>query len=137
MCLLDIFWKLLIIACILLPLFYALYYFGIMTTRAGASWLHTGISLPPRWEGCSAGTTGFMRRNFVIFKKYRKLSIETETNSGAIECEVRGADGSPLSPASGSYGRDASFLIDVSPCKRCMVTLKMTQFHGRFRITLQ
>lgn len=134
---LGIFWKLLILACVLTPLIYALYYFGFLITRAGVSWFRADLSLPTRWEGSTGGTTGFMRRNFAVFRKYRKLSIKTETNSGAIECEVRGPDGSPLSPASGFYGRDASFLIDVSAYKRCTVTLRMEQFHGRFCITLQ
>lgn len=130
-------WTVLVMACILLPLIYALYYFGILVTRATASWLHADLSLPTRWEGSTLGTTGLMRRNFAVFRQYRQLSIETETNSGVIECEVRGPDGSLLSPASGFFGRDASCLIDVSQYRRCAVTLKMEQFNGRYRITLQ
>lgn len=123
----DIFRTLLTLACILLPLFYALYYFGILVTKAGISLFRADISLPARWEGNTTETTGFMRRNFAVFKKRRQLSIETETNSGAIECEVKGPDGSTLPPVSGTYGRDASFLIDVSPYRRCTVTLRMRQ----------
>ena len=130
-------WTFLIIACVLLPLFYFLYYFGILVTRATASMFRTELSLPTRWEGNTAGTTGLMRRNFAVFQRYQHLSIETETNSGTIKCEVRGPDGSPLSPVSGTYGRDASFLIDVSQYRRCAVTIKMEQFAGHFRITLQ
>ena len=130
-------WTVLVIACILLPLLYVLYYFGILVTRATASWLRTDLSLPTRWEGRTLGTTGFMRRNFVVFRQYQQLSIETETDSGAIQCEARGPDGALLSPVSGAYGRDASYLIDVSQYRRCAVTLKMDQFNGRFRITLQ
>lgn len=130
-------WTFLIVACILPPLFYALYYFGFLVTRATVSRIRADLSLPTRWEGSTLGTTGMMRRNFVVFKQYQQLSIETETNSGAIECEVRGPDGSFLSPASGSYGRGASFLVDVSQYRRCAVTLKMEQFAGHFRITLQ
>ena len=131
------FWTVLVIACILFPLIYVLNYFGILVTRATASWLRTDISLPTRWEGSTLGTTGLMRRNFAVLQRYRQLSIETETSSGAIEFEVRGPDGSLLSPASGSYGRDAAFLVDVSRYRRCAVTLKMEQFAGHFRITLQ
>lgn len=131
------FWIILVIACVLLPLVYVLYYFGIFVTSATASWFHGDVSLPTRWEGSILGTTGFMRRNFAVFRRYQYLSIETETISGSIECEVRGPDGSLLSPVSGSYGRDASFLIDVSQYRRCAVTLKMEQFAGHFRITLQ
>ena len=130
-------WTFLIIACILLPLLYVLYYFGILVTRATASLFHAGLSLPTRWEGRTLGTSGLMRRNFAVFKRHQHLSIETETDSGSIECEVRGPDGSLLSPASGSFGRDASYLIDVNQYRRCAVTLKMDQFNGRFRITLQ
>ena len=130
-------WTVLVIACILLPLVYALYYFGILVTRATASWLRADLSLPTRWEGSTLGTTGFMRRNFAVFKQYKQLSIETATNSGAIECEVRGPDGSLLSPVSGSFGRDTSCLIDVSQYRHCAVTLKMEQFAGHFRVTLQ
>ena len=133
----DHFWKLLIIACILLPLVYALYYFGIIGTRVTASWFHSEISLPTRWEGSSAGTSGYMRRRFAKFRKYQQLSIETETSLGAIECEVNGSDGSALPPVSASYGQDVSSLVDVSQYKHCTVTLRMKQFHGRFRITLQ
>ena len=130
-------WTFLIIACVLPPLFYALYYFGFLVTRATASWLRADLSLPARWEGSTLGTTGLMRRNFAVFRRYQYLSIETETDSGSIECEVMGPDGSLLSPASGSYGRDASFLIDVSQFRRCSVTLKLEQFNGRYRVTLQ
>ena len=130
-------WAALTIACILLPLFYVLNYFGILVTRATASWLRAELSLPTRWEGSTLGTTGFLRRNFAVFQRYQHLSIETETSSGSIECEVKGADGSLLPPVSGSYGRDASFLIDVGRHRRCAVTLKMEQFAGHFRITLQ
>ena len=130
-------WIVLVIVCILLPLIYALYYYGILITRVTASWFRSDVSLPTRWEGNILGTTGFMSRNFAVFKRCQQLSIETETNSGVIECEVRGPDGARLSPASGSYGRDASYLIDVSQYRRCAVTLKMKQFNGRFRITLE
>ena len=130
-------WAVLIAACVLLPLIYALYYFGLLITRVTASWFHGDVSLPTRWEGSILGTTGFMRRNFAVFQRYQHLSVETETNSGAIECEVKGPDGSLLSPVSGSYGRDASYLIDVSQYRRCSVTLKMERFDGHFRITLQ
>ena len=130
-------WTVLVLACVLVPLIYALYYFGILVTRATASWFRADLSLPTRWEGNTLGTTGLMRRNFAVFQQYQQLSIETETNSGAIDCEVKGPDGALLSPASGSYGRDVSFLIDVSRYRRCSVTLKMEQFCGRFRITLQ
>lgn len=130
-------WTVLILACILLPLFYLLYYFGILVTRATASWFRADLSLPTRWEGHTLGTTGLIRRNFVVFKQYHQLSVETETDAGAIECEVTGQDGSLLSPVSGTYGRDASSLIDVSRCRRCAVTLRMKQFSGRFRIALQ
>ena len=127
----------LMLAVILIPLFYALYYFGILGTRVTASWFCADISLPTRWEGSHGGTSGFMRRRFAVFKKYRQLSVETETNSGTIECEVKGPDGSLLSPASGAYGRNASYLVDVSQYKRCTITLRMKHFNGRFRIILQ
>lgn len=130
-------WRALIIACILLPLIYALNYFGILVTRVTASWFRADLSLPTRWEGRTLGTTGLIRRNFFVFKQYQQLSVETETDSGAVECEVRGPDSSLLSPVSGTYGRNASLLIDVSRYRRCAVTLKMERFSGRFRITLQ
>ena len=130
-------WTVLVLACVLVPLIYALYYYGILITRVTASWFRADFSFPTRWEGSILGTTGFMRRNFAVFRRYQYLSVETETNSGAIECEVRGPDGSILSPSSGSYGRDASYLIDVSQYRRCSVMLKMEQFAGHFRITLQ
>ena len=131
------FWIILVIVCVLLPLIYVLYYFGILVTSATASWFRGNVSFPTRWEGRTAGTTGYMRRNFAVFRRYQHLSIETGTNSGAIECEVRGPDGSLLSPVSGAYGRNASFLIDVSQYRRCAVTLKMEQFCGHFHIALQ
>ena len=130
-------WTVLVIVCILLPMFYFLNYFGILVTKATASWFRADLSLPTRWEGSTLGTTGMMCRNFAVFRRYQYLSVETETNSGAIECEVRGPDGSILSPSSGSYGRDASYLIDVSLYRRCSVMMKMEQFAGHFRITLQ
>ena len=131
------FWIIPVIACVLLPLIYALYYFGILVTRVSASWFRADLSLPTRWEGNTLGTTGLMRRNFAVFRHYQYLSIEAETSSGSIECEVRGPDGTLLSPASGSYGRNASFLVEVSQYRRCAVALKMEQFVGHFRITLQ
>lgn len=115
----------------------ALSYFGIAVTRIGFGWLIADFSFPSRWEGKLQGSSGLMRRNFVVFKKYSRLSIEIETASGSIDFEVKGSDGSPLPPSSGSYGRDADISIDVSAFKRCSVTLSMNQFNGRFCITLQ
>lgn len=121
----------------LIPLFYALYYFGFLVTRATASWFRADLSLPTRWEGKSAGTTGLMRRNFVVFKRYSKLSIEIEAASGAMDFEVRGPDGSTLPPDSGTYGQSTSVRLDLSGVRRCSVTLRMEQFHGSFHISLQ
>lgn len=121
----------------LIPLFFVLYHLGFLITRVTASWFHAYLSLPTRWEGKSAGMTGLMRRNFVIFKKYRSLAIEIETNSGSLDFEVRALDGSTLPPVSGIYGRDTSVLIDVGGLKRCSVTLKMEHFNGQFHIALQ
>lgn len=127
----------LIVLAIVLPLIGALYYFGIAVTRFGADWFRADVSLPTRWDGQRDGSIGFLRRNFVIFKKYSVLAIDIETNSGALDFEVKGPDGSILSPASGVYGRDASVLVDVSRFKRCSVTLRMDHFHGKFHISLQ
>ena len=121
----------------LIPLFYVLYYFGILVTRATASWFRADLSLPTRWEGKSAGTTGLMRRNFAVFRKYSALAVEYETSSGSIQVEVKAPDGSVLSPASGVYGQEGSILIDVSQLRRCAVTLRMERFQGSFRIALQ
>jgi len=130
-------WIFLFFACIPVPLLYTLYYFGILIIKATATWFSAGLSLPTCWEGYSTETSGFMRRNFAVFKKYHTLTIEVETNSGTLDCVVKGPDGSILSPASGSYGRDASVFIDVSRLKRCFVTLQMNHFNGKFRIALQ
>ena len=131
------FWTFLIIAWALIPLLYALYYLGFMVTRATASSFRADLSLPTRWDGHTTGTSGFMRRNFAIFKKYSALSVEVEINSGLLNFEVRAPDGSILSPATGSCGRNASVLIDVSRLRRCSVTLRMDHFNGKFRIALQ
>lgn len=133
----GILWKLLIIPCILVLVIYALYYFGILVIRTGASWFRADISLPTRWEGKSAGTTGFQQRNFVFFRSCSALSIDIETVSGTLEFEVKAPDGSPLSPASGVFGRDVRVLFDIEPYNRCTVALKMLQFNGHFRVTLQ
>lgn len=133
----GVFWNLLVIICILVPVIYALYYFGFLVTRAGASWFRADISLPIRWEGKTAGTTGFQRRNFAVFRGYSVLAVEVETDSGALEFEVKTPDGSILSPASGVYGRDARVLFDVGQYRHCAVMLNMVQFSGHFRITLQ
>lgn len=127
----------LILAVTLIFLCCILYYFGFFVTQAGFSIFRASYSLPARWEGKISETTGFMRRNFVIFRKYSALSFETETASGSIELELREPGGSLLSPASGTYGRDSSILFDVSQLKRCSVTLRMDHFSGTFRIALQ
>lgn len=131
------FWTFLAVACVLIPLFYSLYYFGFAVTQAGIKCFGATYSLPLHWEGRIAGMSGFMRRNFVIFRKYNALAIEIETNSGSLDFEVKAPDGFTLSPASGIYGRDASVLIDVSELKRCSVTLRMSHFNGKFRVALQ
>ena len=130
-------WIVLAASCALILLFYALYYFGFAVTQAGIKCFGATLSLPIRWEGTVAGMSGFMRRNFAIFRKYSALSVEIETNSGLLDFEVKAPDGSTLSPASGAYGRDGSFLIDVSQFRRCSVTLRMDHFNGKFRIALQ
>lgn len=127
----------LILAVIFVPLVLILYYLGFGVTQAGVFILHASYSLPTRWEGKIKDTTGFMRRNFVVFKKYSALAVEVETASGTLEFEVKASDGSPLSPVSGRYGRDVSLLIDVSQIRRCSVALRMDHFSGSFRITLQ
>lgn len=127
----------LIAAVVLIPVFYALWYFGIAVTRAGFSWFHAGYSLPARWEGTLSDASGLMGRNFVVFRKYSALSIEIETNSGAMQFQVKTSDGRVLSPASGSYGADARVLFDLSAVRRCRVQLQAAGFSGAFRITLQ
>lgn len=127
----------LILLLITIPPLCILYYFGIATTRTACGLFIGGFSSPAHWDGKLLGASGLMRRNFVIFKQYSALAIQTETNSGTLEFEVTGPDGSILSPASRAYGRDASALIDVSSLKRCSVTLRMYQFNGAFHIMLQ
>lgn len=132
-------WKIwLIVAAILVPLCYILYYFGIgFTSSAGFAVFRASYSLPTRWTGKLMDSSGYMRRNFVVFQKYSALSIEVETDSGALDFEVKGPDGSTLSPASGAYGRDSSFVIDLSRVKRCSITLRTDHFCGAFHIALQ
>lgn len=127
----------LILLLILLFLIGILYYFGIITTRAGGGWLIADFSFPTRWEGKLQGSSGFFRRNFVIFRKYSMLAVEIETSSGALDFEITAPDGSVLSPVSGVYGQNADILIDVSRLKRCSVTLRTDQFNGQFHIALQ
>lgn len=128
----------LVLALVFIPLVLILYHFGFgVTTRAGIFVLNASCSLPTRWEGRLSGATGYMRRNFAVFKRYSKLCLEYESASGSMEFEVKAPDGSVLSPTSGAYGRDAAFLIDVSRIRRCSVALHMDHFSGSFRITLQ
>lgn len=130
------FYIVLILLLSFLLLMSGLYYLGIAITRIGCGCFFD-FSFPSRWEGRLQGTSGLMRRNFVIFKNYSKLLIEIETNSGTIDFDVRGSDGSSLPPASAAYGRDLSVLIDVSRFKRCSVALRMQHFNGEFHIALQ
>ena len=116
---------------------FTLYYFGIIVTRVKSGWFCADISLPTRWAGSFAGTSGFMRRNFAISKKYRQLSIEIDTNSGIIEFEVKGTNASTLSPISGAYGQGSQVLINVNGLKSCSVALRMDHFNGSFCITLK
>ena len=127
----------LILTVIFVPLILILYYFGFGVTKAGVFILNASYSLPARWKGTLSEASGYMRRNFVVFKRYSTLCVEGETASGALEFEVKGPDGSALSPASGSYRQDASLLFDVGRFKRCTVTLRMDHFSGKFRIALQ
>ena len=132
-------WKIIsVIAVILVLLGCLLYYFGIgFTSRACVSVFRANYSVPTRWEGKFLDTTGYVRRNFVIFKKYSKLLVEVETTSGTLDFKAKGPDGSILSPSSGVYGWNTSVLIDVSQIKRCSVMLKMDHFNGNFHIALQ
>lgn len=127
----------LILAVIFIPLVLILYYFGFGVTKAGIFILNASYSLPTRWEGKFSDAGGFMRRNFVIFKRYSALAVGIETASGSIEVEIMAPDGSRLSPVSGSYGQDAGLLFDVSRLKHCSVSLRMDHFSGSFRIALQ
>lgn len=130
-------WTFLIVTCILAPLFYALNYFGFIVTKAGITCFGASCSLPIRWDGKFAGMSGFMRRNFVVFRKYSTLAIEVDTDSGTLHFEVKAPDGSILSPAPGTYGQDASVCIDVSQFRRCSIALRMEHFKGKFCIVLQ
>lgn len=130
-------YAILILLLILIPLIGALHYFGIAVTRVCFGWFTVSFSLPTRWEGKFQGTSGFFRRNFMVFRKYSALTVKIDTYSGTLDFEAKAPDGSMLSPASGVYGRDASILIDVSHLKRCSVALRMDHFSGQFRIALQ
>lgn len=127
----------LVLAAVLIPLVFILYYFGFGVTRAGIFILNASYSLPTRWEGRLSDASGYMRRNFAVFKKYSTLSVEVDAISGSMEFEVKAPDGSLLTPSSGSYGRDAGLLFDVDRLKRCSVTLRMDRFSGAFRVALQ
>lgn len=127
----------LIMAVIFIPLALILYYLGFGVTKAGVFILNASYSLPTRWEGRLSDASGHIRRNFVIFKKCSALRVEIETVSGSLELEVRAPDGSPLVPASGIHGQNASVLLDVGHLNRCSAALRMDHFSGSFRITLQ
>lgn len=127
---------LLALAVILIPLFYALNYFGLLVVKAGVSLFGAHYSLPTRWEGKYSGTTGFMRRNFVVFRNYSALTIEAETITGALQFEVNTPDGTPLFSDSGSYTQNRSVPIDVGQFKHCSVTVRMERFNGQFRVAL-
>lgn len=129
----------LIVAVIVISLVWILYYLGFFVTKAGIFIFIASRSLPTRWEGRTSDASGYMRRNFVVSKRYSALCVEIETASGSMGFEVKAPDGShlSLSPASGAYGRDRSILIDVSRLKRCSVTLRMDHFSGTFHIALQ
>ena len=127
----------LILLLILIPMMGALYYWGIVTTRVACGLFIGDFSFPTHWEGKIQGTSGFLRRNFVVFKKYSALSIQVETDSGSLEFEVQGPDGSLLPPSAGTYGRDAAVLIDLGRLMRCSVALRMDRFCGSFHIALQ
>ena len=127
----------LIVAVIVIPLVWVLYYLGFAVTKAGFFLFIASRSLPTRWEGRTSDASGYMRRNNVESKRNSALSGENQTASGSMANEVEAPDGSRLSPASGTYGRDRSILIDVSRLKRCSVTLRMDHFSGAFHIALQ
>lgn len=127
----------LILALIFIPLALILYYFGFGVTRAGIFVLNASYSFPTRWEGKLSEASGYMRRNFVVFKKYSTLCVEIETAAGSVGFEVKAPDGSRLSPVSSVHGLDASLLFDMSRLKHCSVTLRMDHFSGRFHIALQ
>ena len=124
----------LIVLLIVLPLFWALHYFGFLVTRMGVSILSVYTSLPTHWEGHFDSSTLFLRRNFVTWGKYQMLSIQSDAEVGTIEFEVKTPNGNILSPA---YSTNDSTLFDVSGLKRCSVTLQMDHFRGSFFITLQ
>lgn len=131
-------WKIwLFTAAILILVSYLLYYFGFFTTHATIALFRAELSLPTRWQGNYTDTSGSLRRNFVIFKKYSALSVEVKTTSGALNVEVKAPDGSILPPVSGAYETNSPVFFDISRFKRCSVLLQMDHFHGQFHITLQ
>lgn len=126
-----------IVFLLILLLVYVLYYVGIAVTRVGFGWFQADVRLPSRWTGTFNDSSGILRRNFVVFRRFRQLRVEVETVSGTLTFEIQAPDGSPLSPTSGVYGRDASLLFDLSGLRRCSVTLRMERFHGTFCVQLQ
>lgn len=126
-----------ILAVIFIPLLYLLNYFGFLVTHANIAAFRADFSFPTRWEGKFVDTSGYMQRNFVVFRKYNTLAVEIESTSGTLEFEIKGPDGSILSPASGTYGSDSSALIDVRRFRRCSAALRMEHFCGKFHISLQ
>ena len=86
----------LIVAVIVIPLVWVLYYLGFAVTKAGFFLFIASRSLPTRWEGRTSDASGCMRRNFVVSKRYSALCVEIETASGAMGFEVKAPDGSRL-----------------------------------------
>lgn len=66
----------LMLAVILVSLFYILNYFGFLVIKSGICLFSAHYSFPTRWEGKYSEMSGFLRRNFVVFKNYSVLSIE-------------------------------------------------------------
>ena len=128
----------LLVAAAFLLLCCLLSYFGIgFTINSYSSVFCACRSFLTRGAGKFDDASGCSRRNFVVSKKNAALAVEVETASGTLDVEVKASNGSTLSPASGAYGQDSPVLIDVSRVNRCLVTLRMNHFSGKFHIELR
>lgn len=125
---------LLLLAATFIPLFLAMYYFGLLVVKSG-TYFGSAAGTPSKLWGNYRYLSGYVSKNFRISDKYSALSIQMEPAAGSADVEVLDQNGNVLHSwkACGHFTREVS----CRDLKRCKVRITSRNFAGKFLVALQ
>lgn len=123
----------LLLTVVLVPLFLALNYFGLLVVRSGTFFGGATGSLTV-FQGKYQRLCGSVSKNFWISSKYHTMSIQVEPVSGSAGVEIRDAKGLVLYAWKACLPLERE--INCRELRRCKVRITSQDFAGKFLIAL-